>query len=66
MGYFLIAAWLIAAMTFVITLFWADEAKAMKEKILDRIDGKVFAKRQRRNDIKKKYGFDDSYDKYIA
>jgi len=63
---FIIILWLILAATFVITMFAPDEAKGILNKILDRIDGKIFAKRRRRNDIKKKYGFDDSYDKYIA
>lgn len=35
------------------------------DKLVDKIDSH-FARRARRRSLKEKYGFDDSYDKYIA
>ena len=46
---------------------WSKEVLSAAKKVdrfLDKITGT--SKRQRRRNLKEKYGFDDSYDKYIA
>lgn len=56
---------IVTILLMVMFITMSDEGKVIMDDIIDFVDRKL-AKRQRRKTIKEKYGFDDSYDKYIA
>ena len=56
---------IVTILLMVMFITMSNEGKVIMDDMIDFVDRKL-AKRQRRKDIKKRYGFDDSYDKYIA